>query len=133
MNCWSLRIGFRVVCHVPQMFACSSDMVSEEEAKDRSRTSGTTTTLLCDIQIQKFTFGTPSVSSRLSVPASHLPYHAVLPWDPKKLFTSRASWVPSPLAQDWGVVVVRGHFSTGRFVGVARGPALAQGVGLLCL
>lgn len=35
VNCWSLSIGFSVVCHVPQMFACSSDMVSEGSKREK--------------------------------------------------------------------------------------------------
>lgn len=82
---------------------------------------------------QKFTFGTPSVGSRLSAPAGHLPHQAVLSRDTEKLLAAQASRFPSPLAQDRGVVVIRGHLAAGRLVGVAGGPALAQGVRLLGL
>lgn len=81
----------------------------------------------------KFTFGAPSLSSRLSTPAGHLPHQTVLFWDTEELLAARAPWFSSPLAQDRGVVVIRGHLAAGRLVGVAGGAALAQGEGLLCL
>lgn len=139
------------------MFACSSDIVSEvskrevkylriliflqkpkirgSECLNKLRTALILKSNYLQLRVisQKLTFGTPSVSSRLSAPAGHLPHQAVLPWDTEKLLAARASWLPSPLAQDRGVVVIRGHLATGRLVGVTGGMALAQGVGLLCL
>lgn len=85
------------------------------------------------ISTAQFTFGTPSVGSRLSAPAGHLPHQGVLFWGTEGLLAARAFWFPPPLTQDWGVVVIRGHLAAGRLVGVAGGTALAQGEGLLCL
>lgn len=141
------------------MFACSSDIVSEVSKREvkylriliflqKPKIRGSDVVWLNKLRAalilksnylqlrvisQKLTFGTPSVSSRLSAPAGHLPHQAVLPWDTEKLLAARASRLPSPLAQDRGVVVIRGHLATGRLVGVTGGMALAQGVGLLCL
>lgn len=81
----------------------------------------------------RLTFGTPSVSSRLSAPAGHLPHQSVLFWDTEELLAARASWLSPALTQDRGVVVIRGHLAAGRLVGVAGGTALAQGEGLLRL
>lgn len=86
------------------------------------------TNLLYTVQL---TFGTPSVSSRLSAPGGHLPHQSVLFRDTEELLTARASWLPSPLTQDRGIIVIGGHLATGRLVGVAGGTTLAQGEGLL--
>lgn len=82
---------------------------------------------------KRFTFGAPAFSSRLSIPAGHLPYEAVLSWNVETLFAIRASRFSSPLTHHWGVVVVRRHLAAGWLVGVTGGAALAQVEGLLSL
>lgn len=81
----------------------------------------------------KLTFSPPGVSSRLSAPPGHLPHQTVLLRDTVELLAAWAPWFSSPLAQDGGVVVIRGQLTTGHLVGVSRGMALAQGEGLLGL
>lgn len=76
------------------------------------------------------TFGRPAVTSRLSAPAGHLTHQSVLFWDAEELLAPGAPRFSPPLAQDRGVVVVRGHLPA-RHLGVAGGSALAQGEGLL--
>lgn len=81
--------------------------------------------LVANIQVVPLlTFGSPCIAARN------------LPWgteDPPSTASAiaRASRLRPPLTQHWRVVVVRGHLTAGRLVGVAGGAALAKAVGLL--
>lgn len=68
-----------------------------------------------------------------SVPVDHMPHHTVLSRDAERLLTVQAVRFRSSLTHHWGVVVIRGHLTTGHLVGVAGGAALTWGVGLLSL
>lgn len=85
------------------------------------------------VSCKKFTFGAPAFSSRLSIPAGHLPHEAVLSRNVERLLTIRAARFGSPLTHHWGVVVIGGNLAAGRLVGVTGGAALAQVEGLLGL
>lgn len=68
-----------------------------------------------------------------SVPANHMPHQTVLSQNASRLLTVQAVRFGSPLTHHRGVVVIRGHLTTGHLVGVAGGAPLTWGVGLLSL
>lgn len=147
----SLSAGFIVVCQVPQIFACSSDIASERSKREVKLLLSKNRLLrnisnVCPpkplrgvylvyenpiIHHSIVTFASPSVGPRLSAPAGHLPPHTELLRDTEERLAARAALLSSPLTQDGGVVVVWGHLAAGHLVGVAGGMALAQSEGVV--